>query len=249
MSKFLEKILTVKKKEVFSLKKQKREKSVFLNRLKSLRDFGIIAEIKLRSPSAGNIADENFDPVKQATKYEKSGAVAISVVTENKFFGGSADILAQIKKTLEIPILQKDFIIDPVQIYEAKRYKSDALLLIARLLSPAQLSELTDICLQLNIEPFIEVFDEKDLRKACKTRARVIGVNARDLDTFRVDVGKAAEIIRKIPAKYIKIGLSGVTSEKEIVLYKNAGAKAAVIGSLLMKSPDINSTISKLLNI
>lgn len=206
-----------------------------LNFYKTFSDFGIIAEIKLASPSAGELADEG-QVLEIAASYKDGGADAISVITEKYFFKGDVGFINLVKEKTELPILQKDFVVDPYQIYEARAYGADALLLIAKIVSPDQLKEFVDVCLVVGVEPVVEINDELDLENALQTNVKVIAVNARDLDTFKVDVDRACELIKKIPDGFLKLGFSGVDSVKEVNEYKNAGASGVLVGTNLMKS-------------
>lgn len=203
--------------------------------VQAFKDFGIIAEIKLASPLVGELAKSD-QVLEIASDYRKGGANAISVITEKFFFEGDINFISQVKKETELPVLQKDFIVDPYQIYEARAAGSDALLLIARIISADELKEFVNICIEIKIEPVVEINDEEDLKKALQTKTRAIAVNARDLDRFEVDIKKACELIRVIPKKYLKLGFSGVNSKEEVGLYRDAGASGVLIGTQLMKA-------------
>lgn len=208
----------------------------------------IIAEIKLVSPSEGRLGIEN-EAIRFAQEYEKDGADAISVVADNKYFGGSYKLLKRIKKSTNLPILAKDFVIDPYQIFEAKFFGADAILLIARLLSVQKLKEYVRICFELNIEPIVEIQTQEELNKATVSGSRIIAVNARDLETFEVDVEKACKLITQVPKKFIKIGFSGVTGRHEVEKYKTTGASAVLVGSALMSVKDKKGFIKNLKSI
>ena len=201
----------------------------------AFKNFGIIAEIKLASPSAGVLADKS-EVLKIATDYKAGGANAISVITEKYFFKGDVEFIQQVREISGLPVLQKDFIVDPYQIYESKAGGADALLLIAKIVTPDKLKEFTDLCLKIGLEPLIEINDELDLKNALQTGTNIIAVNARDLETFNIDIEKACSLIGKIPGKYLKLGFSGVNSGKEVQMYKNAGANGILVGTNLMKA-------------
>ncbi len=205
----------------------------------------IIAEIKLVSPSEGRLGKEN-EAVKFAQEYEKGGADAISVVADNKYFGGSYKLLKRIKKNTSLPILAKDFVIDSYQIFEAKFFGADAILLIAKLLSGRKLKEYARICFELNIEPVVEVHTKEELRKAYRSGSRIIAVNARDLHSFEVDVGRACDLLLQVSKKYVKLGFSGVAGRREVEKYKRAGIKAVLVGTALMQTKDKKDFIKNL---
>lgn len=247
MNNILQKIIDHKKNEVNQLKQLSHYENRFYSAISKMPKLvNIIAEIKCKSPSAGQIAG-TINISKQAGLYESAGAAAISVVTDHKFFGGSLEMIPTIKKSVQIPVLQKDFIIDRVQIYQSKLSGVDALLLIARILPAQTLRSFVTLCIHLNIEPLVEVYNSADLKKALTTSTRVIGVNARDLDTFAIDIPAACGLIRKIPNRIVKIGLSGVSKPEDVQQFRNAGAKAVLIGTALMKSKNANQTIINLM--
>lgn len=206
-------------------------------------DIAVIAEIKLKSPSAGVLGNKN-QLVNRAITYQSSYADSISLVTDNRYFGGNVEMVSTLKKNLEIPILQKDFVIDTYQIYEAKKHKADALLLIAKICKKVELQNYINLCNELHITPVIEVYDVEDLQKISGTH--VIGVNARNLEDFTVHVEKACELIKKISNQNIVIGFSGVASRKEVELYKQAGVKAVLVGTNLMKSDNVSNVLKSL---
>lgn len=208
-------------------------------------DFGIIAEIKLKSPSAGVIADKT-DVSNFAKEYKIGGAKAISVITEKYFFDGDTSYIKQVKEVTGLPVLQKDFVVDTYQILESKKFGADALLLIAKIVSVEELTEFVDLCLEVGVEPVVEINDEKDLEKALKTKTRVIAVNARDLDTFKIDLKNAYFLIEKIPVGYLKLGFSGVNSRDEVLNYKNAGTGGVLIGTQLIKSDNKKKFLEEL---
>lgn len=204
----------------------------------NFKAFAIIAEIKFASPTNLNLGSPE-DLLSRAREYEKAGADAISIITEKHVFKGDIRFVKQVKKVVKIPILQKDFVVDESQIYEAKKAGADALLLIARIVSKEQLKAFVLLAQKLGIEPVVEVFDEKDLKYAVATATRFIAVNARDLETFIVDVDKACKLMKKIPNKFISLGFSGIQSKVEVEKYTKAGAKGVLVGTSLMKAKNI----------
>lgn len=211
----------------------------------AFNNFGIIAEIKLASPSAGNLANSE-DVLEIASDYKEGGADAISIITEEYFFKGDIKFIKLVKEKSNLPILQKDFVVDPYQIYESRIAGADALLLIAKIISPDQLIKFTDLCFKIGIEPVVEINDDLDLENALNTKTRIIAVNARDLDNFKVDVERACELVRKIPGDYLKLGFSGVNSKDEVEEYRNAGVSGVLVGTKLMKSGNKQSFLSSL---
>lgn len=232
------------KKKMFPLKKEQREsvkKNKFLSTITSphVGDIGLIAEIKMKSPSAGLLGEESqiSEKVKQ---YEAAGADAISVVTDEAFFGGSLALFDAIKSHVHIPVFRKDFIIDEYQLYESALHNADAVLLIARILSSDQLDQYVELSYKLGMEPVVEVYDKEDMVKVAHCEAQAIAVNARDLQTFTIDIEQACALGKQIVTdeRKIFIGFSGVSTRAEVELYKKAGAQAILVGTELMKSDE-----------
>lgn len=230
--------------EVSLLMSKQKKSNPFLTHLTNPKvgDIGIIAEIKLCSPSAGRLGEEK-DVKGIVQKYVESQVYAVSIVTDEKFFCGSLDLISEVKMITTIPLLQKDFIFDQYQVLESIKFGSDALLFIAKLKKEIDL-KIFELCKKIAIVSVIEIDDEKDLDFI--EHAQIIGVNARNLDDFTIDVEKACRIIEKIPKNKIIIGLSGVRSQNEVEMYKDAGAKAVLVGTQLMKSINKGELISSL---
>lgn len=207
--------------------------------------ISLIAEIKFASPTHTDLG-KHEDVVIRAKEYKKSGAEAISLITEKHYFKGDGKFISQIKENVSTPVLQKDFVIDPYQIYEAKRFGSDALLLIARLVDGKKLKKFVDLCFSLGIEPVVEINNEEDLQKALETKTNIIAVNARDFETLTVSINNACVLMRKIPDQFIKLGFSGIHSANDVLLYKKAGANGILIGTSLMQTNDIEGFIKSL---
>lgn len=235
MNNFLKKIIE-KKQEDIAVLKQNRFLSLFRDKMV------IIAEIKLASPTVPYFGSEK-DIIKRAVNYEAGGANAISVITEKHFFKGNINFISKIKNEINLPILQKDFVIDPYQIYEAKIIGADALLLIAKILDKKTLIKFVALCQEIGLEPIVEINDEKDLEKAIVSSTKIIAVNARSLKTFVVDVDKACQLMKRIPNRLIKLGFSGIKSSEEVKKYQQAGAKGVLIGTALMKAKNVKSFI------
>jgi len=209
----------------------------------------LIAEVKKASPSKGIICPD-FNPVNIAKIYADNGAAAISVLTEPKYFQGSLDYLRDIKKALAakpLPLLRKDFIFDPYQVYEARAFGADCLLLIVAILSPAQLSELLQLCRQLGMMNLVEVHNATEIEIALHSGAAVIGINNRDLNTFKVDLKTTSTLRPLIPAGRLVVSESGIKIRKDMRQLQEWGVNAALIGEALMTSPDIAAKMRELL--
>ena len=239
MHKILKQIVEKKQADLILLKRNR-----FLNLLKN--KMVIIAEIKLASPTAAYLGSEN-DIVKRAVDYKQAGVDAISIITEKHFFKGSPDFIPRLKAKTDLPILQKDFVIDPYQIYEAKIIGADALLLIAKIINKKTLINFVALCQKIGIEPVVEINDESDLKKALGTSTKIIAINARNLNTFIVDIDQACQLIKKIPDRFIKLGFSGIKSSIEVKKYQQAGAKGVLVGTSLMKAKNIKQFIKNLI--
>jgi indole-3-glycerol phosphate synthase len=224
---------------------ERKKTSPFFKTIKKKKGTVIIGEIKLASPENSSLGKRKMIH-RKIQAYEKEGVDIVSIITEEHFFRGDIQFIKKAKRISKLLVLQKDFVIDTLQIYEAKFAGSDALLLIARIVPEDVLREFVDLCFAIGIEPIVEVASEKDIKKAIQTRTRIIAVNARDLDTFTLNVNFACDLLQKIPVKYIKLGFSGIKSEKEMQKYKHAGVKGVLIGTYLMQSKSIKECIEKL---
>lgn len=211
------------------------------------RSMQIVAEIKLASPSAG-ILGRGENITSRAKEYELGGADAISVVVDKKFFHGDYEFIRLVKKVSSLPILAKDFVIDPYQIYEAKIAGASAVLLIVKILSQSKLSKFVRIAQEIGIEPIVEVGNRKELERALFTDTVCIAVNARNLSDFLIDIDAACNLIKKIPSDRISVGFSGIKSPKDVKKYKKAGAKAILVGTSLMRTKNIKKFIRNILN-
>jgi len=243
----LKEILTHKRREVENLRKRglpadgrKDFSSVrdFKNAISKPNRIGLIAEIKFASPSAGVIR-ERTDPCAIGRIFEGAGAVAISLLTDHRFFGGNLDDLPLLKKAISLPILRKDFIIDEIQVRESRFYGADAVLLIARILSKDQLKELLDFCKELGLTPLTEIHDHDDLEKAFDCGAEVIGINNRNLDTFEVSLRTTLDLARLVPKGRILVSESGISDKEDIQLLERSGIQSVLVGTSLMESKDM----------
>ncbi len=208
----------------------------------------LIAEIKKASPSKG-IIREDFNPQRIAWIYEEAGASAISVLTEEKYFLGNIEYLSQVRNVVKIPILRKDFIIDHYQIYEARAFGADAVLLIVSILDKTQIDEYLGNAKDLNMDAIVEVHDKKELEKALQTGADIIGINNRDLMTFKIDIGTTYRLKDEIPKDKVIVSESGINNRYDIVQMQKAGIDAVLIGTALMREEDIAKKIRELLGL
>ena len=207
--------------------------------------LSLIAEIKFASPSTGVIRT-NVEPLAIGRMYEEAGAAAISLLTDQKFFGGSLHLLPQLKRAVSLPILRKDFILEEIQIRESYLWGADAVLLIARILSGPQLEELLHICRDLGLAAVTEIHDRSDLEKALACGAGLIGINNRDLDTFEVDLNTTIELAPLVPAGHVIMTESGIQTGKHIRLLRERGVRAALVGTAIMRSADIGAKVREL---
>ncbi|HJO95497.1 MAG TPA: indole-3-glycerol phosphate synthase TrpC [Victivallales bacterium] len=248
----LQKIINTKQKEIIEInnkfegyKRRAFELPKGKNFKKALLNNAIIAEVKKASPSAGIIC-EDFKPVQIALDYEKSKADAISVLTDKVYFKGDISYLIEIKKSVDIPVLRKDFIISEIQIYESKIAKADSFLLIARILTESQLNEYVLIARSLNIEPLVEIHDMEDLEKALSADASIIGINNRDLNNFTVNADNTFTLKEYIPEEKIIVGESGINSVSSARKLLSDGCNALLIGEFLMRSQDKSFLIKEI---
>lgn len=253
----LDNIITHKKEEVKALKEKVSLDSLkarclnqqdgrnFKNALSPSDKIHIIAEIKKASPSVGVIC-EDFDPVEIAKTYEAHGASAISVLTDNKFFQGDIEFLSRVRESSTIPILRKDFIIDTYQIYQSKAYGADAILLMAAILSQADLVNFLTLSHTLGLDCLVEVHTKDDLNKVLATHASIIGINNRDLNTFKVYLNTTIELAKMIPPSKILVSESGIKDFGDITLLKQAGVNAFLIGETLMRAQNVGKKLRSL---
>jgi indole-3-glycerol phosphate synthase len=213
-------------------------RSSFKKNISRPHHVNLIAEIKKASPSRG-IIRADFNPVKIAVTYQANGASAISVLTDERFFEGRLEHIKKVKEAVSLPVLRKDFVIDEYQIYETVASGADALLLIANLLSVNELAGFYNLAASLGLDVLIEVHNEEDIEKALATEGSVIGINNRDLHTFKVDMAITQKLIRLIPQNRIKVSESGIRSYEDVMFLKSLGVNAVLIGEAFMESVDI----------
>jgi indole-3-glycerol phosphate synthase len=197
----------------------------------------LVAEVKRASPSAGDIASA-ADPQELARTYAEGGASAVSVLTEPRRFGGSLNDLRAVRDVIDLPLLRKDFLIAPVEVLEARAAGADAVLAITAALGDEELDELLSTASGLGMDVLVEAHGDDDLERALSRDARIIGVNARDLETLEVDLDAALERIRRIPQRRIVVLESGVSSRAHVRAARDAGASAILVGEALMRADD-----------
>ncbi len=208
--------------------------------------FHIIAEVKRGSPSAGEIARE-FDPPAIAFSYEAAQASAISVLTDGRFFGGSLDDLASVRARVSLPLLRKDFILDPYQLFEAKGSGADAVLLIAGILERPRLLDLFMAARELALDALVEVHHESELDRVDPDIMPLFGVNNRDLADFTVDLSRSLALVRRFPASSILVSESGIRTAADCRRLRDGGFRAALVGETLMRSADPGRALRDLL--
>ena len=218
----------------------------FIEAIDKPRKISLIAEIKKASPSCGVIR-QDFDPVRIAGIYKQAGAQALSILTCEDYFMGDIDYLQQVRQAVDLPILRKDFIIEPYQIYESRAFGCDALLLIAGLLTQKALSEFLDLAHSLGLECLVETHTESDIKKALKAKAGLIGINNRDLHTLEVDIKTTQRLYPLIPKDKPVVVESGIKTYQDVLFLKILGVRAVLIGQAFMQARDINQTVNQVM--
>lgn len=209
------------------------------------KQLSIIAEIKKASPSKGVIS-ENFNHLEIAKAYFECAPQGISVLTDNFFFMGSAEYLKDISRISPEPILRKDFIIDEIQIFESKSIGADAILLIAEILSKSQIEELTLSASELGLDILLELHSEEQLEKIDFSLNKMIGINNRNLETFKVDLNTTSVILKNIPRETVIISESGISTKEDVEFIKNSGVDGMLVGESIMRSNDIKNRLMEL---
>ena len=208
--------------------------------------ISLIAEVKRASPSRG-VLIENVDSVDLGGLYEEAGARAISVLTDARFFQGSLDDLTCVRQGVSLPCLRKDFIVDAYQVYEARAAQADAVLLIVRVLSDAQLKEYRELANSLGMTALVEAHNEREIERALEAGAHIIGINNRDLDTFQADVSTTMRLKRHVPGGNVLVSESGIHTRRDVQMLEDGGVDAVLVGEALVTSRDIRATIQELL--
>jgi indole-3-glycerol phosphate synthase len=204
----------------------------------------LIAEIKKASPSAG-LLRPGFDPVAIAKTYEEAGAKALSVLTDGPYFQGSLDYLGPVRRAVTLPLLEKDFVLDEVQLYEARVLGADAVLLIAAILDPEQMKDFHELATGLGLAVLVEVHHERELESVVEW-APIIGINNRDLTTFNVDLETTFRVLKHIPKNKVIVSESGIGGRDDIRRLADAGVHAVLIGETFMRAQDIGAKVKEL---
>ena len=208
--------------------------------------LSLIAELKRKSPSRG-LLRERFDPVSLAQLLQEGGASALSVLTDEVYFGGHVDFLRDVKQFTEVPVLRKDFLIDVYQLYESIFYQADAVLLIVRILPGTVLHELLAVARSLGLGALVEVHSGDELDCALQAGAEIIGINVRDLATFRLQAGLVESLVPLIPSGKTIVAESGLQTAQEFSRMRELGVHAALVGEALMTAPDVRTKLRELL--
>lgn len=254
----LDTILAHKRREVDLLKRDHRTESMIrtIDRLPPARSLAralkrpgrvaLLAEVKGASPSKG-IIREKLNPAEIAQIYTGNGADAISVLTDGKFFGGCPEHLAAVRESTLLPVIRKDFIIDPVQLYQARLIGADAALLICAALTPGDLRALIKLTEDLGMEALVEVHSEDELEEAVEAGAGIIGINNRDLKTFKTDISTTLRLCRRLKGgSAVIVSESGIKTPEDMKALRNAGVDAALVGEALMRAEDIGAKVREL---
>jgi len=251
--------IVAKKKERILLAKQQLSQEDLIAKLTGLpatrpfkeviskpRQISLIAEIKQVSPSRG-IIRQNFNLEEIARFYQEAGVQAVSVLTEEDFFGGKLDYLGQVKNVMTVPVLRKDFILESYQVYESRYFGADAILLIADLLTKDKLVELMQIADRLDLDYLVEVHDEKELKKVLSLKVPVIGINNRSLRTLEIDFKTTERLFTLIPKGKVVVVESGIKNSQDILFLRILGASAVLIGTAFMEAEDIKSKVEEVM--
>ena len=252
----LERIIAAKRAEVAAAKESLPDAEAKARRAPKARDFvgalrakrpAVIAEIKRASPSKG-LLRENFDPAAIARSYEKAGAACISVLTDAAFFQGSSTHLQEARAACALPVLRKDFVIDPYQMFESRALGADCILLIAACLEGAQMRELERIARQLHMAVLVEVHDAAELERAAELRTPLVGINNRNLRTFETRLETTLELLPRVPKDRIVITESGILFPADVARMRAAGVHTFLVGEAFMRAPDPGAALQALFN-
>lgn len=219
----------------------------FMAALSGAPPIRLIAEVKKASPSRGVIR-EDFDPVQIAQTYQQAGASCISVLTDVDFFQGSLDYLRHVRAAVDIPILRKDFIIDPYQVYQARVAGADAVLLIAECLDPQQMKSLHTLICELGMTALVELHDEDNLEAVLDLKPALVGINNRNLKTFETNLEHTIELRKRIPSGILVVGESGIFTREHAQLLESNQVDAMLVGESLMKNADIGAAVHAILD-
>lgn len=254
----LKEIVEKKKERILAAKQQLCEEDLktkiqslgdtrpFIEAINKPRQISLIAEIKKASPSRGVIR-QYFNPQQIASDYREAGVQAISVLTEEDYFSGSLSYIDEVKNYTDAPILRKDFIIEPYQVYESRFFGADAILLIAGLLTKETLSELMQLAQALGLDCLVEVHTEKELKKVLNLKPALIGINNRDLHTLEVDLKNTERLFPLIPKDNTVVVESGIKSRQDVLFLKILGVNACLIGTAFMEAADIRKKVEEIM--
>lgn len=258
MGTILDKIVATKRGEIEACKARRPESALraelaaappprdFFAALATPGPIRLIAEVKKASPSKGVIRAD-FDPVQIALTYQRHGAACLSVLTDEPYFQGSLGYLHDVRETVGLPVLRKDFILDKYQLYEARAAGADAVLLIAECLDDCQLRGLHNEAIALGMTPLVELYEPANLSRVLEAGATLIGVNNRDLRTFEVDLDHTLRVREQIPPECLVVGESGIRTRADVERLEAAGVDAILVGETFMASPDIGAAVDRLL--
>jgi indole-3-glycerol phosphate synthase len=262
MSDILNQIVAVKHEEITAAKKKKSLEAMREDAFSRVltRDFegalrskiaagraAVIAEVKKASPSKG-VLREDFIPADIAQSYAEHGAACLSVLTDRQFFQGSAEYLKQARASCDLPVLRKDFMVDPYQVYEARAMGADCILLIAACLTDAQMAELETIARSLDMAVLVEVHDADELQRALKLRTRLVGINNRNLRTFEVSLATTLGMLKDVPADRLLVTESGILERADVQRMRSAGVHAFLVGEAFMRAADPGAALAALFN-
>jgi indole-3-glycerol phosphate synthase len=260
MKNFLQEVITLKRKEI-EIAKAKRPITELIDSKRLLRgvrpfkeaissgnDLNLIAEIKKKSPSSKKSFFRKLDVRGIAGIYKSEGAKAISVLTDKRFFGGNLLHINEVKHSVDLPVLRKDFIIDEYQVYESRYFGSDAILLIARILTVEEIKSFMHLAKKIGMDTIVEIHDENDLEKTLLSEAEIIGVNNRDLDTFEVSIENTFRLVPKITKEIVKVSESGIQNGTDVEGMKKIGVDAVLIGGAFLESNDIAGKIREIMS-
>lgn len=250
MSGLLDRIVASKRAEVEAMRGESfpspsREPLDVVAALRREGEVALIAEVKRKSPSAGALSTV-LSPSARAAAYAQAGAAMVSVLCDGPFFDGSYDHVAQ-ARAVRVPLLAKEFVIDPVQVAKARSVGADAVLVIVRILPGDALQSIVNACRALGVEAFVEVADEDELARALNIGARVIGVNARDLDTLSMDAERSKRVLDRIPASCVAVHLSGLKTPDDVADIARGRADAALLGEALMREDHPDDLLKRML--
>ena len=205
----------------------------------------LLAEVKRRSPSAGEIRP-GADPVEVARAYQQGGAAALSVLTDREYFGGDLDALRSVSATVPLPVIRKDFVVDPLQVYEARAAGADAVLLIVRILEDSQLRDLHGVITELGMDALVEAHNADEVERALAAGTTLLGINNRDLDNFVTDLGLSLRLAASVPAEVTLVGESGIRTAEDVDRLGAAGVDAILVGESLMRQPELSAAAAAL---